>query len=106
MPIKTMGIAWYSPETWQELSALPEAKIEKSYSDFLHTFERLVDRFTAQGLRVEKMPIDLSQMTAWCHKHGYEIDGAGRAAFGAVLALSEGLDVMTVPFKDDTRVVQ
>jgi hypothetical protein len=36
--------AWYSPEAWQQLAAIPEARIAKSYSDFVRT--RMVESRT------------------------------------------------------------
>jgi hypothetical protein len=43
-----VGIAWYSPETWQELQAIPEAKIEMSYSEFVRKCERGIAGFEAR----------------------------------------------------------
>jgi len=103
-----MGLAWYSPETWQELCKHPEAKIGKSYSEYLRDYDDLAAGFTAKGLQVEKVPVDLALMTKWCHAHGYEINSKGRTAFVAALSLARdaGKDVMTMPFSDNTRSVQ
>jgi hypothetical protein len=40
-------MAWYSPEAWKQLAAIPEARIEKSYQDFVRAFERGVREFAA-----------------------------------------------------------
>ena len=63
--------------------------------------ERLIAGFEERGIRVEKVGIDIGQMTAWCHRHRYEIDDMGRSAFGAALVAcrASGLDVMTAPFE-------
>ena len=37
--IDTIGVAFYSLETWQCLAAMPEARIEKSYQDFVRSFD-------------------------------------------------------------------
>jgi hypothetical protein len=105
--VRDMGAAWYTPETWRELRAHPEAKIEKTYSEYVRGYERAVAGYTAQGFRVVKLPIDIALMVEWCHAHGYEIDGKGRAVFGAALmnAHGTGRDIMTTPFRDDTRTV-
>jgi hypothetical protein len=34
-------VAWYSPETRETLAAIPEARIEKSYQDFLRSASEL-----------------------------------------------------------------
>jgi hypothetical protein len=103
-----LGMAWYTPTTWRELRAIPEAKIEMSYSQFVRKVERMISEFTAQGIRVVKVPVNVGQMVKWCHRHGYEVDTKGRAVFGATLtlALEDGQDVMTMPFEDRTRSVQ
>jgi hypothetical protein len=106
--VRDIGVAWYTLETWRELRAHPEAKIEKTYSEYVRGCERVIAGYTAQGFRVVKLPIDIALMVEWCHAHGYEIDGKGRAVFGAALmnAHGTGRDIMTTPFRDDTRTVQ
>jgi len=105
--INVMGVSWYSPETWLELCSHPEAKIEKTYDDYLRTTERIIADMTAQGIRVVKQPINVSLMIKWCHKHGYEIDSKGRTVFGNALqcANADGIDIMSMPIKDNTRTI-
>jgi hypothetical protein len=76
-----MSMAWYTPETWRELQAIPEAEIEilRTYCGYV---KRLIAGLTAQGWRVVKVPVNVSQMVEWCHRHGYEADTRGRAAYG------------------------
>jgi hypothetical protein len=101
--LRTIGSAWFSPEAWKKLAAMPEARIQKSYSAFVRTFENIVHQSAAQGVLVEKMSIDVEQMIRWCHRHGYEVDDTGRAAYGAMLIC--GADP-NAPVIDKTRVVQ
>jgi hypothetical protein len=106
-PVSAMGVAWYTPEAWAQLAAMPEARIEKSYQNFVHTFERAVREYTAMGLRVEKLVIDVAKMTEWCHRHGYEVDYKGRATYGSMLMLArDDPEVMNRPPIDKTRSVQ
>jgi hypothetical protein len=106
--VRDVGVAWYTPETWRDLRARPEAKIEKTYPEYIRSYERAVAGYTAQGFRVVKLPIDIPLMVQWCHAHGYEIDSKGRASFGAALLLARdaGKDIMTMPFHDRTRTEQ
>jgi hypothetical protein len=103
-----LATAWYSPATWRELRAIPEAKIEMTYPQFVRKVERMITGFEAQGVQVVKVPVNVSQMVAWCHRHGYEADTRGRAAYGAVLtmAAADGRDVMTVPVEIREHSVQ
>jgi hypothetical protein len=101
----SMNVAWYTPEAWARLAAMPEAQIKKSYQDFVRTFETAVREFAARGVRAERFVIDaaaVSEMIEWCHRHGYEIDARGRAAFGAV----RSADALNAPLVDKTRTIQ
>jgi hypothetical protein len=80
-------------------------QITKSYSDFVRTFETAKRELAARGARIEKMVFDvaaITEMVEWCHRHGYEIDTRGRAAFGAVRAMGG----LSAPLVDKTRSVQ
>jgi hypothetical protein len=99
----SIGVTWYTPEAWQRLAAMPEARIEKSYQDFVRSFERTVRGFAAHGVRSERIVIDdVAKMIEWCHGHGYEVDTRGRAAYGSMLMLR----MLDRPFVDKTRVIQ
>jgi hypothetical protein len=104
-----VGMAWYTLSTWRELRAIPEAKIEISYPQFVRKVARLIAGYEAQGFRVVKTPINVAQMVEWCHRNGYEVDTTGRTVFGVALiaAIETGRDVMTMPVEDRiTRSVQ
>jgi hypothetical protein len=103
--VQAVSVPWYTPETWRELCALPEAEIEISYEQYLDKHRRMVAELVRDGMRVVEAPIDIKQMVEWCHKHGYTANGNGRAVFGSALlcAQEHGEDVMTVPFEDRTR---
>jgi hypothetical protein len=55
-----------------------------SYPGFVRNFETLVRKFAEEGVKVEKVAIDVDQMVAWCHRNGYAIDTTGRALFVAM----------------------
>jgi hypothetical protein len=107
-PSVAMGLAWYSPQAWRQLAAIPEAHIEKSYDDFVRTFESMAREFAVHGIVVEKIIIDVDHMVAWLRRHGYDIDNPGRAKYGAMLMVAGGdpkvLD--KTPIVDNTRVLQ
>jgi hypothetical protein len=106
-PHGSIGMAWYTPEAWKQLVAMPEARIEKSYQDFVHAFERGVRELATRGVRVEKLTIDVAKMTEWCRRHGYEVDTRGRATYGSMLMLArDDPEVMNRPPIDKTRSMQ
>jgi hypothetical protein len=100
-----MHVAWYTPEAWKRLAAIPEARIEKSYQDFVRTFEAIMRGYATCGVRPRKVALDVAdidEMVEWCHRNGYEIDSKGRATYGAMRAAG-GLDA---PLVDKTRTIQ
>jgi hypothetical protein len=102
-----LALGWYTPSTWRELQAIPEAKITMSYDEYMRKVERMTADYEAEGIHVIRVPINVAQMVAWCRKHGYDVDTRGRAAYGAALATAhgEGRNVMDMPVTDLTRAV-
>jgi len=52
--------------------------------------------------------IDVSAMTEWCHRNGYEVDGTGRTVYCAMLTMArDDPDMLNKPVVDNvTRSVQ
>jgi hypothetical protein len=101
--MKAVGMGWYTPESWARLAAMPEARIRKSYADFVRGFEAKARDFAALGVEVESFDIDVDRMVEWCHRRGYMVDAHGRAAYGAMLLIDPSL---SSPIIDNTRVLQ
>jgi hypothetical protein len=103
-----VSMAWYSPVAWARLKAIPEARVEMSYPGFVRNFETLSRNFAAQGIKVEKVSVDVDQMIAWCHRNGYVVDTTGRTIYGSVLLMArEDPKVLDAPIVDNiTRSVQ
>ena len=103
-----LGVAWYTPEAWVQLEAMPEARIEKSYADFVRAFGRIVRELEPRGVRAVKVTIDVAAMTEWCHRNGYEVDGTGRTVYCAMLTMArDDPDMLNKPVVDNvTRSVQ
>ena len=103
-----IAMAWYSPATWAQLKAIPEARIEISYDEFVRNFERLSQQFAARGVEVEKVVVDVDQMVAWCHRNGYAVDTTGRSIYGTVALMArDDPKVLAKPIVDNiTRSYQ
>jgi hypothetical protein len=102
-----LGMAWYSPEAWEQLAAMPEARIEMGYQDFVYAFARGMRECAVLGVRAEKIEIDVAKMTEWCHRNGYEVDAKGRATYCTVVMMArDDRKMLNAPVVDKTRVVQ
>jgi hypothetical protein len=101
--MNAVGMGWYTPEAWARLEAMPEARIQKSYEDFVHGFEWLAREVQAQGFEIVQIRIDIDQMVSWCHRHGYAVDSAGRAAYGVA---RQAVPSLSAPIIDNTRILQ
>jgi hypothetical protein len=49
----SVAMAWYTPEAWRELQALPEAQIEMTYSEHLRKCERIIATDLRSGHVIE-----------------------------------------------------
>ena len=81
--------AWFTPASWALLEAaiaaagMPQTILADSYEDFISAFDCFARGFEEQGIRVEKLPINVPHMVEWCSRWGLEINSAGRARYGA-----------------------
>jgi hypothetical protein len=88
--------AFYTPESWRQLEAavaeagLPKDTLCASYESFVAKWKRLALEFERHGVAVDKLPIDVSHMVAWCARWGLSLDAKGRSKYGVALATTGG----------------
>jgi len=110
-PVKVIGQAWYSPESFRQLKeavaaqGMPKGVLCSSYAEFVTRFDAMARGFASQGFRVEKVSVDVPHMVAWCKRWGLEINNAGRTRYVATLGLADGDSEKTdsMRFVDRTR---
>jgi len=91
-----VGAAWYSPESWRQLeeavaaAGLPKTILAGSYAEFVAAFDAQARAYARQGVRVEKLPVDVPHMAAFCKRWGLELTSVGRTKYGAALAAAGG----------------
>jgi len=101
----THGMGWYTPESWAQLQAVAEDTLAGSFDDFVQNATQLAQEMEAQGIKVEKMYIDVDHMVAWCKRHGYRVDSQGRTVYGCMLTCHDGeLFDLDTPVDDRTRM--
>jgi hypothetical protein len=79
------GVAWFDRDQWERLRDVAEDpdRLEDSYDEWVAMAERACADFEAQGMLIERVPVDAEALVAWCNEHERPIDGAARAEFVA-----------------------
>jgi hypothetical protein len=82
-------VPWFTAETWPELLAVAtdRATLPDTFAEFEVIAGRKFARFTAQGHSLHKVLISVAELTVWCRANRIPIDGHGRAAFAAFVAM-------------------
>jgi hypothetical protein len=78
-----LAIAWYTPETLEELRAVAEHKVAATYEEFVSCAEEMIADLERRGIRCEKVLIDIPAIVHWCRNNGYRVNSRGIAAYGA-----------------------
>ena len=83
---KTIGMAWYTRESWQRLMEVADDR--GTGHDTFEEWERQASAGTRQlaaaGTNVCKVFIDIDALVAWCRDRGREVNSAARAEFTAL----------------------
>jgi len=91
-----IGQAWYTPESFRQLeeaikaAGMPKEYLCSSYAEYIAAFDSIAREFKRHGFGVEKVPVDVSHMVAWCGRWGLKINNAGRTRYVAMLGLADG----------------
>ncbi len=91
---KVVGIAWYFPEQWQRLrqTAADPEKLEKTFEEWVTTATRIAGELEAEGITVERVPVDVEEFITWCNEQGRVIDSSSRAEYASQLLLRRHMD--------------
>jgi hypothetical protein len=78
-----LGIAWYREDQWPLLLKVSSDanRLEKTYGEWVAHASARYDELLKKGAPVEKIPVDVSDMAAWCRELGRQVDGPGRSAY-------------------------
>ncbi len=78
-----LGLAWYRREHWAVLRevSVDADRLEKTWDEWLPFAEARFAALQQQGIRVEKIVVDIIDMAKWCREMGREVDAPGRAAY-------------------------
>ena len=77
------GIAWYSSDQWADLRRVvsdPDT-LEPTYEEWQDVVRRTIPDLLNQGMKLVKVPVDVTELVKWCRHHGLAIDGDARAQY-------------------------
>jgi hypothetical protein len=89
--IAQLGLSWYSREDWERLHEIADdrAKLDDTYEDWERQALKMIQDLEAVGRRVQKVPINIEALIAWCRERKCRIDMAARSEYVSYL-LSQG----------------
>jgi hypothetical protein len=78
-----VGIAWYSADQWQRMRETVEDAddFEETYDQWLANAESAYQQLSSSELSLERVPIDVDRVIAWCEEHGRRVTRASVAAY-------------------------
>jgi hypothetical protein len=77
------GVAWYRREQWPLLrkkAADPEI-LEKTYEEWVGMAQKAVLDLAREGVRTERVDIDVEELITWCRSVNRPLDSNARAEF-------------------------
>jgi hypothetical protein len=76
-----VGVAWFAEEQWPRYRQLMTDDTDELYADWRKKAQETFDRLKKEGVRVRKVPIDLTEFELWCRASQKPFTGASRAAY-------------------------
>jgi hypothetical protein len=82
------GIGWYDAAQYAQLrkQAADAGRLDTTFEAWERNATRVFESLRQQGVRVEKVAVDVEDLVRWCQAHGRPLDGSARAQFVAELA--------------------
>jgi len=77
------GVAWYRREQWDRLLAVSADRdmLEPTFDEWLSFAEDKVKALERQGVRLQKVDVDVDELISWCRAQNRKVDGPARTRF-------------------------
>ena len=78
-----IGVTWYTEDQWRlvKAAATDADRFEETYADWVAMAEESTKDMLAAGIVTERVPINASELLAWCLALGKQNNAAARAQF-------------------------
>ncbi len=86
------GVAWFDREQWRHLEQVVANRIEldDTFEQWEQSALKALRKFEAEGLLVERVPVQVDALVTWCRSEGLPIDGPSRAKYVAHVLKERG----------------
>lgn len=84
-PEVVAGIAWFRANQWQLLRSLATDAdhLEATHEEWVRIAEKTIEDLAKQGVRTQKIDVDVNDLQAWCSAQKRPLDSSARAAYAA-----------------------
>ena len=87
-----IGIAfcWYEPNEWEILkeTAIDSETLDDTYEEWKSNANSAINEFNAQGMKIKKISIKMSEFESWCKENNLRNNSQARSEY-AVKKLQE-----------------
>ena len=82
------SFAWFQPEEWSRLKEVVDdpSSLDDTYEEWRISAEKSINEIRANGQKIQKVSINVSELLIWCESKGYKPDSKARAQYTALLA--------------------
>ena len=81
------GIAWFRPAQWSRLLEISEDRedLEETFAEWESLAKEKLRDLRAQGIRAEKVTVDVEELLVWCQSRGLSVNASARSQYVADL---------------------
>ena len=78
-----IGFAWFEREQWQRLTeVVPDRnELDDTFQQWERSAKKAIAELKRRGQQVEKIPIRVDELLAWCTLRGVPPDGKARSEY-------------------------
>lgn len=78
-----VAICFYTPDSYEELKKVADDKkvLCETYADWLVEFSKAVNELREQGLEVEPININISELKKWCKQNNLKNTSSSRSKY-------------------------
>ncbi|OOV87057.1 hypothetical protein [Oceanospirillum linum] len=87
------GICWIKEDQWQRFLEVTEDAdmLENDWHDWVRKTEEMIETFSAKGIDVVKVPVDVEELISWCHEKERTVNSSSRAEYVTKLMTGQPL---------------